>query len=374
MLKPGDIVEFDRKKQFKYIKQLGVGGTGDTHLFEDETTDMLFTFKKYAPKNLDYIADYYRRFVDEIKILFKISHPNVVRVYNYYLYPESNLGYLQMEYVDGVEISNYHPIFWKKQWRDIFIEVVLAFEYLEKKRILHRDIRPANILIDKHENIKIIDFGFGKKLKTEEQHGKSVLLNWPVTQLPEETLLEGIYNHQTEIYFIGKLFENLLKEELEEFEFYYVIDKMTQLKPNERYKSFNEVSKAISAGILSEVDFAESEKEVYLTFAYQLTSHIISFKDRYSPIDDLNKTINLLAGLIRDSSLEKYIQANNRLIMCFIGNGFIYNPKTDIEVGCVKKFYELLRRLSLKKQKIVLDNIYTRLSKIKIDVDYELPF
>jgi len=74
MLKPGEIVEFDRKKLFKYIRPLGEGGTGDTHLFEDETTDMLFAFKKYVPKNSDFIDEYYIRFVDEIKILFGISH------------------------------------------------------------------------------------------------------------------------------------------------------------------------------------------------------------------------------------------------------------------------------------------------------------
>lgn len=84
MLKAGDIVEFDRIKQFRYIESLGEGGTGDTHLFKDETTDMLFAFKKYAPKDLDFIDEYYSRFVEEIKILFRISHPNIVRVYNYY--------------------------------------------------------------------------------------------------------------------------------------------------------------------------------------------------------------------------------------------------------------------------------------------------
>ncbi|MCL6591997.1 MAG: protein kinase family protein [Firmicutes bacterium] len=374
MLKSGDIVEFDRKKQFKYIKQLGGGGTGDTHLFKDETTDMLFAFKKYAPKNVDYVDEHYKRFVDEIKILFKISHPNIVRIYNYYLYPKQKLGYIQMEYVDGVTIDEYVPFLYDKQWRDIFREVISAFEYLEKNRILHRDIRPANILIDNNENIKIIDFGFGKELKTKEQDGRSVLLNWPVTELPEETLSEGFYNHQTEIYFVGKLFEHLLGDEIEEFEFYHVIEKMTKVKIKQRYKSFDEVSKAISMGILSIINFTEQEKEIYLKFADQLSSHIISYKNRYSPIDDLHATINSLEALIRDSSLEKYIQANDRLINCFINSGYRYYASTDIEVDCVRKFYELLKGLSLQKQKIVLDNIYTRLAKIKIDIDDELPF
>ena len=50
MLKEGEEIVFDRKKTFKYIKGLGSGGTGDTYLFKDEMTDMLFAIKKYAPK------------------------------------------------------------------------------------------------------------------------------------------------------------------------------------------------------------------------------------------------------------------------------------------------------------------------------------
>jgi serine/threonine-protein kinase len=83
----GEVIKFNATKNFTYIKPLGNGGTGDTHLFRDETTDMLFAIKKYAPKGARFIDDYYKRFVDEIKILFNISHPNIVRIYNYYLYP-----------------------------------------------------------------------------------------------------------------------------------------------------------------------------------------------------------------------------------------------------------------------------------------------
>lgn len=279
-----------------------------------------------------------------------------------------------MEYVDGVIIEKFDPDGWGKQWDDIFIEVVSAFVYLESNNILHRDIRPANILIDKNENVKIIDFGFGKKLKNKETSDNSVFLNWPVTELPEETYLEGIYNHQSEIYFIGKLFYHLLGDRIKQFKFYHIIEKMIKVKANQRYKSFNEVSKAISAGVLSEVDFIELEKKIYIEFADQLTSHILKIKDRFVPKDDINATINELANLIRDSALENYIQANNRLINCFVNCAYTFNTRTDIEVACVKEFYELLIKLTAQKQKIVLDNISTRLSRIKIEIEDDLPF
>ena len=52
----GDIVVFDAKKNFTFIKKLGGGGTGDTHLFKDETTDMFFAIKKFKKHPITYIA------------------------------------------------------------------------------------------------------------------------------------------------------------------------------------------------------------------------------------------------------------------------------------------------------------------------------
>lgn len=376
MLKPGNLVEFDRVKQFIHVRSLGKGGTGDAHLFKDETTDMLFAFKKYSPKDSNYIDEHYQRFVEEIKILFKISHPNIVRVYNYYLYPENTLGYLQMEYIDGVTITDFKPDFFGKDWTDIFIETISAFEYLESNNILHRDIRPANIMIDKNDNVKIIDFGFGKKLESKNQDGRSVLLNWPVTQLPDETVDEGIYNHQTEIYFVGKLFSGtIIGEEFIDFKFKHILDKMTKLSPHERYNSFQDISFEISQGVLGEINFKEEEKEVYRNFAEVLSLYINRYINKYDPVNDINITLSRLARLIRSSALETYIQDNRELINCFINGGYNYNSTNGIEVSMVTDFYQLLQRLVPEKQKIVLDNINMRLSTIPVDLDLDdLPF
>ena len=186
----GEIIGFNVIKNFTYVKPLGVGGTGDTHLFKDETTDMLFAIKKYVPKDARLIDDCYSRFVDEIKILFNISHPNIVRIYNYYLYPESKTGYLQMEYIDGRSISEFEHSPWSnKDWNDIFSEVISAFEYLERNHILHRDIRAANIMIDNNNVVKVIDFGFGKQFDGTNREENSILLNWPATEMPDEVQL-----------------------------------------------------------------------------------------------------------------------------------------------------------------------------------------
>ncbi|MBT2571482.1 protein kinase family protein [Planococcus sp. ISL-110] len=370
-------VEFDAiKKQFILVRPLGSGGTGDTHLLKDETTDMFFAFKKYVPKDSNFIDENYERFVDEIKILFNLSHPNVVRVYNYYLYPQKKTGYLQMEYIEGDSIEEFETDpFGGKTWSDIFIETIAAFEYLESNNVLHRDIRPANIMIDKHENVKVIDFGFGKKLEGLDQDAKSVFLNWPVTQLPYETEYDGIYNRQSEIYFVGKLLANVIDRSLDNFNFEHIIEKMIKIDPKKRYKSFHDISIDISKGVFGEIDFTNEEKEVYRKFADTLSIAIKSYWLKYDPIRDDSEILNNLIDLIRITSLEKILQDNSQLTNCFIQGRYTYSTKHKIEVSIITDFYRLLVGLSPFRRRIVLDNIDARLSVIKVEVpDDDLPF
>lgn len=372
----GDIITFDAKKNFTFIKKLGGGGTGDTHLFKDETTDMFFAIKKYVPKDLRYIDDHYTRFVDEIKILFNISHPNIVRIYNYYLYPQAKTGFLQMEYIDGITIDQFEPMRWDdKEWEDIFDDVINAFEYLEKHHILHRDIRPANILIDKTGNVKIIDFGFGKQISGNNNNDNSILLNWPATEMPNEVQLNQEYDERTEIYFVGTLFRHLLGENIKEFRFQHIIEKMVKINPDQRYSSFTEIISDITAGVLSEIDFTTDQKVCYRKFADALCSHINRYKGKYSPVNDMGQTLSKLAELIRNSALEEYIQNNSQLIDCFVMGGYRYRATTDIEVKTITDFYGLVTSLDVGKRKLLFSNIYTRLSSIWVEKDdTELPF
>ena len=379
-IEKGHIVNFDMKKQFKYVDSLGKGGTGRALLFKDETTDMLFAIKKYETEHNEHKEEFYDRFVDEIKILFKLSHPNIVRVYNYYLYPEEKVGYLQMEYVKGTPIDEYVAFPWDndwKSWEDIFKETILAFEYLEKSHILHRDIRPQNILIDINGNVKIIDFGFGKILNTESKEGNnnSIILNWPVTQLPEDITLYGKYNHTTEIYFLGKLFEHIIKENKmkDSFKYYHIIEKMITVERDKRYQSFSEIVSAISELMLREDYFSDDEREIYIKFANAIYDHIAELSTSIQR-KDINVIIERLQKVLRNSMLDEFIQSVSELIHCFTDEFATYYSRRDIEYKTVENFYKLLISLPDDKKQIVIDNLYTKLSNLKIKKDDDLPF
>ena len=241
--------------------------------------------------------------------------------------------------------------------------------------ILHRDIRENNILITSDGQVKIIDFGFGKKI-TANSSDNSIILNWPVSKFPEEVTLKDEYKNYTEIYFLGKLFEYILKEKEinnSDFKYFDIIKKMTEYQVVNRYNSFEELSNDIATNKFSELEFTEDEKRIYQNFSNVLHDKIIKYKNEYEPITDFETIIEKLAIVLRKNSLEEKIQNNADLIKCFITNGFSYNTVIDINKDILEKFYNWIISLDVFKINIVIDNINNKLSNIKVE-EIDLPF
>lgn len=98
----GDIVSFLKQKNYIMINNnLGGGSFGKTVLLQDPFIGELFVAKMYSPKFKELKEKYYKNFLDEIKIMYKLQHSNIVRIYNYYAYEKYHTGYIIMEYIDG---------------------------------------------------------------------------------------------------------------------------------------------------------------------------------------------------------------------------------------------------------------------------------
>ncbi len=230
------IVKFLHQKDFVLEKRLGQGATGSTVLLFDSVINERFACKKYAPANPAHAAKYFQAFLKEIKLLHLMNHPNVVRVFNYYLFPEKNTGFILMEYVEGLDID-LHLTLSPEDINDIFAQTINGFAYLEENGILHRDIRASNILIDNKKQVKIIDFGFGKQAQQQKDYNNSVSLNW-WCPLPAE-VKESIYDFRTEVYFVGKLFEKVIADfKIEGFEHSDLLERMCRMEPDDRLDRF----------------------------------------------------------------------------------------------------------------------------------------
>ncbi len=264
-----EIVKFVRRKDLEFIRELGQGACGRTVLLYDGEIDEYFVCKKYSPLSETMRTELFDNFVQEIKLLHLLNHPNVVRVFNYYLYRQDFAGYILMEYVRGSDVEDYlskNP----EQINQVFLQTIEGFAHLEKNKILHRDIRPMNLLISDDGLVKIIDFGFGKQAFAQEDYDKSITLNWWCD--PPSEFARDIYDYCTEVYFVGKLFEKIVMDNaIEQFAYKALLARMCKTEPSDRIESFSIARNEILAGKFVEIEFTQPEMDAYRTFADQLS-------------------------------------------------------------------------------------------------------
>lgn len=375
--KEGEIVDFPTNRKYEFVRALKSGGTGKTILMQDTMLNKFFVCKKYSPMQKQYEKEFYNRFIDEIKIMYAIYDINIVRIFDYYLFPEHSTGYIIMEYVEGKNIDEYFKEEDTDKINSIFVQLINAFAYLEKNNILHRDVRPENVLIDDSGTVKLIDFGFGKNVNEVGNEENSIYLNWPVSQKTEE-LYSGVYNSQTEIFFVGYLIKNLLaKYEMNSFKYTELLRKMIEISPQKRINSFLTIQDEISNQAMETFDFSREQKNIYRTFAEDLKNSISVIKDSLIVEKDIGIIIEKMKKVLRDNALEMYISNNYVLISCFIKSNYTYYPGKEIPVVEVKNFYNFLVSQSSEKREIILNNLYGRLNKIPVVnsmYDEELPF
>lgn len=367
------VIEFVRAKDYKFIKNIGQGGTGKTVLLQDDIIDESFVCKKYSPYYEEHQDLFFENFIDEIKILHKLYHKNIVRVFNYYLYPEMKTGYILMEHIDGSNLKEYlkeNPHY----LNEIFIQTINGFKNLETNGVLHRDIRADNILVSNGGTVKIIDFGFGKKIKFDEDFDKSISLNWLFT--PPKDFEEKKYNFQTEVYFIGKLFEDIIKDfKIENFAYSHILSEMIKFDSNERIKSFSAIERKILSKESDNLDFSEENKKIYKRFATNLSSIYSTIGDQTEYKEDIDKIISELEEVYKNSMLEDFIQNPAALARCFVSGNYKFYKKKDISVDVVKDFLKLFKSVSVDKQKIIINNLWQRIDTVERYSEYDdLPF
>ena len=268
-----------------------------------------------------------------------------------------------MEHIKGQNIQEYireHP----ENINEIFKQVVAGFTYLEKIKVLHRDLRPDNILITSDGVVKIIDFGFSKLAEFEKDGNKSISLNWRY-DTPQD-FNNGTYDHKTEVYFVGKMFEELIKSnKLGNFAYNDILKSMISKDRSDRINSFNDVDVSLSESEFTGFEFSEEEKANYQTFAIPLESLFSKIQDDAEYVREPEIIIRSLDSLYRDSLLEEYVQDISSLTKCFVKGMYRYFPKQKFEVEKVKDFSSFLKSLSTEKQKVVINHIFIRIDKIE---------
>ena len=184
------------------------------------------------------------RFEAERQTLASLSHPNIARLFDGGTL-ESGAPYIVMEYIDGLpitEFANKNKLS-KTERLALFKAVCSAVSHAHQNLIIHRDITPSNVLVDKEGQVKLIDFGIAKPFDEDAavldmEHSLASLSFTPGFAAPERSQGAGA-NTLSDIYSLGKLLKTLLVSSAQDVELNAVISKATALEPENRYDTVN---------------------------------------------------------------------------------------------------------------------------------------
>ena len=203
----GTIKEIGRR--YRILGLLGKGGMGSVYLARDRDLDREVALKVIRP-HLAGEPGILERFKREIQLSSRITHRNVLRVHD--LGQSGDLHFLTMEYVPGRDLAT----LLKQDGRPaldralkIFRQICEGLAAAHARQVLHRDLKPQNILVDRDDHVHISDFGLAKSLEAEGMTGTGALVGTPHYMSPEQVKGETA-DQRADIYALGVILYELL--------------------------------------------------------------------------------------------------------------------------------------------------------------------
>ena len=153
--------------RYEIHELIGVGGMAYVYKAYDRVEDRWVAIK-ILKEEFSNNSDFLRRFRNESKAIAVLSHPNIVNVYDVSF--GDQLQYIVMEYIDGITLKEYIEQEGAIRWNEAVhftMQILMALECAHEKGIIHRDIKPQNIMLLQDGTIKVADFGIARFLQSE---------------------------------------------------------------------------------------------------------------------------------------------------------------------------------------------------------------
>jgi serine/threonine-protein kinase len=206
-LQPGDVLA----NRYRIQRLLGKGGMGAVHLAHDEVLGDVVALKVISSAWAADEAALVERFKREAAAARKVSSPNVIRIHDL---GEARPGllYLSMEYVQGRTLSDViasRGLVPLADCVDILGQICTGLEAAHQAGVIHRDLKPGNVLVGERNAVKIIDFGLAKATAAEGMTATGMLMGTPYYMSPEQVRGRRV-DAASDIYSLGALAYHLV--------------------------------------------------------------------------------------------------------------------------------------------------------------------
>jgi serine/threonine protein kinase/Flp pilus assembly protein TadD len=188
--------------RYEILDELGKGGMGEVYRVKDEKLDEEMALKVLKPEIATYKGTI-ERFKNELKLARKIAHKHVCKMYD--LNEEEETPYITMEYVKGEDLKSFirsKSRLTQKEAITIAKQVCEGLAGAHELGVIHRDLKPQNIMIDEKSNAKVMDFGIARSVEAAGLTQTGVMIGTPDYMSPEQAEGEEA-DQRSDIYALG---------------------------------------------------------------------------------------------------------------------------------------------------------------------------
>ncbi len=201
---------------FLLEKRLGKGGMGEVFLATQVSLDRKVALKTLS-QELANRDDFVKRFLRECRSMARLHHPNIVQVYA--ADSRDGIHFVAIEYVDGQSLQDWMNGLGKMDVADalhVLIVCCEALRHAHAKRMIHRDVKPDNILVTANGVVKVADFGLAKALDDEDQSmtKTGAGMGTPLYMAPEQARSAKHVDHRSDVFALGVMLYYLCTGEL----------------------------------------------------------------------------------------------------------------------------------------------------------------
>lgn len=200
-------------KGYRFVRKLGATEHSGVYLAERESANLMVVLKvlRQTPGRDDSIGAF-DRFLQEYETIAEMTHPNIVKIYD--LGVADDHAHIAMEYLDGGDLRKKIDAGISKDDAVSYLrQIASALTAVHAHGVLHRDLKPGNIMLRKDGSVALIDFGLAKRAKLENEiTDKGEIFGTPYYMSPEQGHGSGV-DLRSDIYSLGVVFYEMLTGE-----------------------------------------------------------------------------------------------------------------------------------------------------------------